>query len=722
MRRSTVLIFALLIGCSAPHEVAVVTQRAPRVEAVQPASGPAIETPLLPPVVAQAGRFDGGKMWTFDNPPLAYFQDRYGLDVDSLWLAQAMQGALRFGNQCSASFVSGNGLVLTNHHCARASITKVNEEGEDLLQDGFLAATQEEERKVTDLHVEQLIRIEDVTSSVLAAGRRVRGDDEQARVRASRIAEIERNRTRLVAAEDSSLRVQVVELFSGGRYAAYTLRRYDDVRLVMAPEKALGYFGGETDNFTYPRYALDLAFFRVYDSSGKPYVTEDHYQWSTDGTSEGDVVFVVGNPGATSRLGTVASLEHARDHSLPLQVAWLEKRVDALDPFREDDAAGNAYFSLSNSLKSLRGQLEGLADGRLVARRGGDERRLKEAVAASDSLTDLYGNLFTDIEELQYSKRAEISRSQAFAFFGTSLGSRVLTRALYAYVYAMLKRRGYTSEQEFAEIRTEAMEFESLPHEAEVALVALRLKDIRDALGENDPSVRRITSGQPIDSVAARLIAATALMDTTGLDSLLRGSYLSSDDASVPIIEVLAPLVLTAQGQAQSFGNREELLTAKIAQLKFALDSTGVAPDASFSLRLADGIVKGYNYNGTRAPAYTTFYGLYDHYYAYHSVSLEWDLPDRWLSPPDAMDLSVPLNLVSTNDITGGNSGSPLLNRDLEIVGLVFDGNIESLPNVFLYTDQTARAVSVDSRGILEALEHIYEAHRLVAELTAPSP
>ena len=717
MRNKVAALLLLLAGCTASQEVVQVTQRAPRTDTVQPDAAPMVSAPAAMAVPASYGRFDGGKMWTFDAPPLDYFEEQYDLRPDSAWLSEAMRGALRFGNSCSASFVSPQGLVMTNHHCARESITKVSEGDEVLLQDGFYAETFEDERKVPELSLEQLIGIEDVTARVHAAGRRVRGDDEQAQIRAARVASIERQLTQSVASEDSTLRVEVVELFSGGRYAAYTLRRFNDVRLVMAPEKQLGYFGGDSDNFTFPRYALDVSFFRVYGRDDRPLPTPDYFRWSADGAEQGEAVFVVGNPGSTSRLSTVARLEHERDYSLPLQIDWLDSRAAVLELFQEDDQAGNAYFSLVNSLKALRGQLDGLQDGSLIARRGAEEARLQGAIATTDSLSEHYSGLFRDLAELQISKRSEIGRAKAFAFFGTSLGSRVLTRALYAYYYATLKRRGYTSEDEFARIHKEAMGFESLPPEAEVRLIALRLEDVREALGEDDPSFRRITGGLPIDSVAAKVVAETALIDTTGLDSLIMGSYLGSGDASVPVIEVLAPLVFTAQGQSQSFSNRETLLEARLAQLKFALDSNDVAPDASFSLRLADGRVRGYAYNDTRAPAFTTFFGLYDHYYAYKGLSLEWDLPERWRSPPPSMDLSVPLNLVSTNDITGGNSGSPLLNRDLEIVGLVFDGNIESLPNVYLFSERTARAVSVDSRGILEALEHIYRAHRIVGEI-----
>jgi len=357
-----------------------------------------------------------------------------------------------------------------------------------LIPDGFYAETVDGERKVSDLYAEQLLRIDDVTGSVHASSRDVRGDDERAQARASRVEEIEQQMTRGLAEEDSSMRVEVVKLFSGDRYAAYTFRRYDDVRLVMAPEASLGFYGGDPDNFTYPRYTLDFSFFRVYDREGHPLVTEDYFSWSQKGAAEGETVFVVGNPGTTSRLGTVASLEYERDYFLPLRIAWLEKRAAALESYREDEAAGNMYWFVTNRLKASRVELAGLERGMQQAGRRADEARLKAAIVESDSLAEIYGDLFIDIEELQISKRSEIGRSWAFAYFGSRLGSRVLTRAFYAYYSEMLKLRGYASEEEIAEIRKEAMSFDSLPSEVEVALLALRLEDVREALGENDPS------------------------------------------------------------------------------------------------------------------------------------------------------------------------------------------------------------------------------------------
>lgn len=722
--RPAALALLLLAGCAPQQaEMARVIERPAAMEEVrQPARPEATdeEVPRVDMFDIDVGRFDGGKMWTFDEPPRDWLMEEYGLEADSAWFARARQGAVRFGSSCSGSFVSAVGLIMTNHHCARDAIADVTKDGEDLLEQGFYAVDFGQERKVEDLYVDQLRTIEDVTARVHAAGRAVRGDNERVQVRRNKANEIAGEMMR--AAADSTLHVEVVELFSGGRYAAYTFRRYKDIRLVMAPEKLVGYFGGDPDNFTYPRYAFDVSFFRAYDERGNQVTLDTHYRWSDAGAQVGDAVFVVGSPGTTNRLGTVAQLEFERDFELPRRVEALRRREDVLRPFMgmeapQADALENMYFSISNSLKALTGQLAGLRNDTLMAQRSAAEYNLREALFKSDSLSGLYGKLFQDLEEIQLSKRSEIQRSAAFAFFGTGAGSHLMTRALYAYYFATMKQRGFASGEELDEIRKEAMSIEDLPAEVEVAMVRVRLEELQESLGMQDPTLRGITGGLSLDSVAARLVAQSALLDSTRFAALLDGGYLSSDDLSVTFINALAPLYFTAQQQNQSFANREELLEGQLAQARLAIYGSSIPPDASFSLRLADGVVRGYPYNGTWAPAFTTFYGLYDHFHAYKDVSKEWDLPLRWHVPPEGLALSTPLNLVSTNDITGGNSGSPLLNRNLEIVGLIFDGNIESLSNVYLFSDRVARAVSVDSRGILAVLRHVYQADRLVEEI-----
>ena len=717
---SYVVLFVAGIGCSAPKEVALVLERPAVAEypGTPSATPQGIPSPNAPAV--DVGRFDGGKMWTFGDLPFDYFEEAYGMRPDTAWFDRARLSAVRFSNSCSASFVSAQGLVLTNHHCARESITDVSRAGEDLLTNGFYAAMAEEERRVDDLYVDQLVDMVDVTDRITAASRIVRGDNEKVRARANKARDIEKQMTDAVHRKDSTLRVKVVNFYNGGRYAASTFRRYEDVRLVMAPEKSLGYFGGDADNFTFPRYALDMAFFRVYDKAGKPLEAEHYFRWSPSGSRVGDPVFVVGSPGSTNRLGSVAALAYERDLVLPSNIAAVAARADVLERhigFAEEAGLQNALFSLRNSIKALTGQLSGLRDEDLMARRVAAEHMLRHDIMASDSLKEIYGGIFQDLEELQYSKKSEFQRSEAFTYFGTSADSRILTRALYGYYYDTLKRRGFATEEDLTEVRNEALDLEDLPASVEADLIALRIGEVRNALGNTDPTVVKITAGLAADSVAARIVANSALADSAGFAKILDAGYLGSGDVTVEFISALAPLFFAVQEQDQSFANREGLLNGLMVLARFALYGVAAPPDANSSLRISDGIVGGYAYNGTVVPAYTTYYGLYDHHVSYSEVSDEWSLPERWATPPPSLDLATPLNLVSTNDIAGGNSGSPLLNGDLEIVGLVFDGNIEALPNTYLYTDVAARTVSVDSRGIMEALEHIYGAARIVSEL-----
>ncbi|NBC16417.1 MAG: S46 family peptidase, partial [Bacteroidetes bacterium] len=443
--------------------------------------------------------------------------------------------------------------------------------------------------------------------------------------------------------------------------------------------------------------------------------------WSQAGTEEGDPVFVVGNPGSTSRLTTVSQLRFERDVTLPLQLDALTRRADVLEQYTEahPDSAEqydlrNTYFSMANSIKANRGQLDGLKDPQLIARRQAAQEEL--LAQAPDSLKPEVREVLQSVREVQQSKQALTPRAEAFAFFGTELGARVFLRGLYGYFYSVLKQRGAPADR-LEEIKEQALGFDDWPQAVEEAFLRIRLRELRDALGTDDPTLRRVLQGRTPAGLAADLAANSALTDSASYAQVLEEGYLQSDDPSVPIIDALAPLYFQFAEQQQGLQSREDNLNARLARVRFAVYGPSVPPDASFSPRLADGVVQGYTFNGTRAPAFTTFFGLFNHYYAYGDDSA-WDLPDRWLNSPDTFDRSTPLNLVTTNDITGGNSGSPLLNEDLELVGLIFDSNIEALPNQYLYTDRVARAVSVDARGILEALDDVYDADRLVLELT----
>ena len=732
-RASGLLVFAtllLLTGCLGSSETVTVTQRPEPIpsteeDTVRQAEEPVVAMPAGFDTV-RAQRFDQGKMWTFENPPLTYFENRYGFEPDTAWFNKARLGALRFGGNCSASFVSPNGLIMTNHHCGRESISEVSRPGEELLDTGFYAQNVEAERRVPELYVEQLVAIDDVTQRVYEAEeqRTVQSGDATAQFRQQQVQRLQEQLTQQAKQRDERLRVEVTGLYSGSRYSAYTFRRYEDVRLVMAPELQLGFYGGSPDNFTYPRYNLDVAFFRAYNDEGQPLQTNNYFSWDTSGAEEGDAVFVIGNPGSTSRLNTVSQLEFEREFTLPSQHEALQHRADILQSYvrsQPDSASAyelrNLYFSIENSIKSTRGHLRGLHDPYLIARRAAAERTLQREIMATDSLRSAYGDVINQIDLLQQSKEPTARKSAAFSFFTSSqLGSRILTRGVYGYYYALLRQRGAPADQ-LADIQEDALDIEDWPAAVEEAFIAARLREMRDALGSSDPTVRRVLQDRTPEAVAQRLVTRSALTDSSLYATILEDGYLGSKDASVPVIQAMAPLYFTVTRQLQDYQSSEDNLNARLARARFSVFKYTIPPDATFTPRIADGVVQGYEYNGTRAAAFTNFYGLLDHYHSYQVP--DWDLPERWQNLPDGFDPSTPLNLVTTNDISGGNSGSPLLNQDLEIVGLIFDSNYEALPNEYLYTNRAARAVSVDGRGILEALEHVYNADRVAVELTS---
>jgi hypothetical protein len=747
-RSSRFLVLALVAvlgaGCTGSGQTAVVTDR--------PAEGPSTEDAPAPETsverqagapamvdTATVGRFDQGRLWTFENPPLDYFEKAYGFRPDAGWLRQARLGALRFADYCSASFVSPRGLILTNHHCARKSVADVSREGETLIRDGFYAERRSAERRVKDLYVEQVVEVRDVTDSLraLVAGAPVEDNDIEAIAKARRrqVAQFEERLTRRAERQDTTLRVRVVPLYDGARYSAYTVKRYHDVRLVMAPERDLGYYGGAADNFTYPRYTLDVAFFRAYTPEGEVVQDNVYFPFSRTGVSEGDLVFAVGSPGTTRRLSTAGELAYQRDAALPQRLETLRTRVPLLKTFIENhpDAAEeygleNTLFSLQNALKATRGELEGLRDPYLLARRRAAQQAVLDSMAGRDSLQRRYREALRKTEQVQSAKRSATRQAGAFTgFLNPRLGSHLLARAFYGYYYATLQRRPDVPADELERIRRQGLQVENQPPGLEQKYITARLRRLRDELGASDPTVQRALDGQSPRTVAERLVSKSALLDSTGFAKVLEVGYLGSGDPSVNVIRPLASLFLQVNRQQRDFTLSEEALAARRALARLALPGAAsrLAPDATATLRLSDGRVKGYEYNGTRAPPHTTFYGLYDHYASYRLApepNEAWDLPERWKTPPEAFQRATPLNLVSTNDIAGGNSGSPLLNRDLEVAGVVFDSNIQAFSNTFLYRKRAARAISVDARAILEALEDIYEAERLVGEITGSMP
>ena len=729
-----VLAGALSVGCAGtkpptPYTVEPTPPAAPDLATIEAVPKLRTLAEILGPIsfdpdTVKAGTFDTGRMWTFDAPPLDYFAEAYGFRPDDAWMEHARLGALRFGGGCSASFVSADGLVFTNHHCGRSYVTQVNEEGENLLGNGFCAASLEEERKVDGLFVDQLVEITDVTARIHAAMDSAESDQDKAAARQSEIDEIGEEFN-----EKNSLNNQVVELFNGGRYSVYTYRRHEDVRLVMAPELDIGYFGGDPDNFTYPRYNLDISFFRVYEDD-KPLDTSSFYfKWSEKGAGEGDPVFVVGNPGSTSRLNTVAQLAFVRDYQNPYVLHLIRSRMKVVRSFLDSypdipdwEEWDNRYFGLSNSEKAYTGQQNGLLNSWILARKADWEESFRQTVLKDPDLKEKYGDPWTEIAEarLEFEPFGKAMFVFRFTRPGDWLGSAHLNRGFLLQQYRFMLEQGLAPDAEPILYLTGMIMAPIDVHpDLERGMLEAQLGELQRFLEADDPLVERLIGMRQSSSAAVELLRQTVLGDTTEIRKLLEGAPASIENSTDPLVAAMDGIVerLTQMQMAtQQVMARENAAVARLARAVYDVYGTSIPPDATFTLRIADGVVTSYPYNGTLAPVRTTFFGLYDRWASHGKVD-PWELPERWHNPPSEFDLDTPLNFVSTCDITGGNSGSPVLNRNLEVVGVAFDGNIESLPGEFIFLTELNRCISVHSAGILEAISDLFGYKGLADEL-----
>jgi hypothetical protein len=670
----------------------------------------------------RAGRFDYGKMWTFENPPEAYFTETYGFTADAAWFERARGAALRLPG-CSAAFVSPRGLVVTNHHCIRGEVFELTRPGEDLMANGFYAPTLTDERRMPGYYIDQLIAVEDVSAEVLAAVDRATGDAAKRQARGQAMATA---RDRILAATsapagEGDIIVQVIPLYNGGRYSAYTFRRFTDIRLVAAAEEQLGFFGGDPDNFTYPRYALDFGFMRIYGANGQPIQNDQYFGWSEEGVEAEDVVFVIGNPGPTNRLSTIAQLEFRRDVLLPAQARVFDSRIRAMwDFYREDPQAADALglrndaFSLSNSWKQYVGQIEALGTPEILARKRDAERLLRDSIAARPALRTAYGHVIDSIAALQPSNRQLGPYYNAFLLWGNPIvESALIRRAILAAQIATASVRNLTPDS-VAALRTRMRAIPDLPPGYERRLLTERLRDIATLPDDHVWAVP--VEGATPEEAAERLIRGSVLATASITDAALERGGIDPEDPAVRLALAAAPRVMLGVSRIQELGAPEAELGALLGRARFEIYGTDAPPDGSSSPRITDGVVRGYSYNGTLAPPYTTFFGMYDRYHA-NAGSIEWSLAERWRTPPAALDLNTPLNFVSTADTYGGNSGSPAVTRELAIVGLNFDRNIEGMTRNFVYLPESGRNIMVDVRAIREALDDVYDADRIVLEV-----
>jgi len=664
----------------------------------------------------KAGEFDMGKMWTFDTPPVEYFKKTYHFTPDEKWFEKARLSALRFATYCSASFVSPDGLVMTNHHCARESGVAVQKKGEDFLANGFYAAKLTDERKIPDLFVDQLVKMEDITARMQKIESQGSSDEEKAQLRDQAFETIKKEYQEKEGWK--GLEIQTVSFYSGGRYSLYGFKRYNDVRVVFMPELQMGFFGGDPDNFTYPRFNLDCSFFRVYDDNGKPLHTDNYFKFNLDGVKEGEPVFVVGNPGSTGRLRTVDELEFDRDLVMPFTLQLLRNRSLALQEYNKtakSDSILNEIFSYENSYKAYKGRYDGMKDPVLMARKKDFEKSFKKAVQANPKLAADY-NTWDKISENV--KVLRTARNDVAIMQPNPLSrGELLTFAQQLVDFATLSQ---TNPERAATLKSTLKAFKPKTASLEEAYLIAHFEEAVAFLPKNDEYLKVALSGRSPKEAALAALKNTKLSDETYVNTLLEGgsgAITSSNDPLIQLARISQPRFMTGAIASRDANAKLNAERSKLGRLLYDVYGTNIPPDATFSLRISDGVVKSYNYNGTTAPVKTTYYGMYDRYESNNGV-FPWSLPKRWLNPSADL-LKAPVNFISTNDIIGGNSGSPMINQKLEAVGLIFDGNMESLPGYFIFApDAGNRTVSVHAGGMIAAMKYIYKANRLVDELS----
>lgn len=675
-------------------------------------------------------RADEG-MWTFDNPPRQLWRERYQFEPTDAWLEHLRLASVRLidgPSGGSASFVSPDGLLLTNQHVAGGQLQKLSTASRDLVRDGFYAPTRDQELRLPDLEANVLVSYEDVTSRVQGAVKAGATDAEAAAARRAIISTIEK-----ASLDATGLRSDVVTLYAGGEYWLYRYKRFTDIRLVFAPEEQTAYFGGDYDNFTFPRHDLDVTFLRAYEND-RPARTEHYLRWSAAGPSEGEFVVLSGLPGSTDRLLTMTQIAYQRDVGNPLQRKVWETRRDALLAYAKGGAeqarrASAGIRSLENSLKRLVGQQQGLENPRILAKKQEEERALRAKVAANpawarqyasawDRLDTLYKEVPTRAPRLAFSTIANLTP--------TRLGGYATTIVRYS---EEMKKPSDARLEEFRDSRQEGLRFTLFSPapvyaDLEEAVLAAWLDQARRTLGPGDPFVKAALQGREPGDVAREAVGGTRLGDVAERRRLLEGgasAVAASTDPLILLARRIDPVARELRTwQDSTLRSIEASAGQLIAGARFAAYGKTVYPDATFTLRLGYGRVLGYEEDTTLVPWKTTFYGLYDRAEGF-SHKPPYDLPERWIARRDRLALGTPLNFAYTVDTIGGNSGSPIVNRAGELVGLNFDSNQQKLPNRYLYVDEAegSRAIAVHSAAILEALTKVYDASGLVAELRA---
>jgi hypothetical protein len=672
-------------------------------------------------------------MWLYTALPVKQLKEKYNFEPTKQWLNHLQKSSVRFSSGGSGSFVSADGLVITNHHVGADALQKFSDEQHNYLRDGFYAKTRTEEKKCVDLELNVLMSVEDVTARVNSAVKSGMTSEQASDARKAAIATIEKE-----SKDKTGLRSNVITLYQGGVYHLYRFKRYDDVRLVFAPEQQAAFYGGDPDNFEYPRFDLDICIFRAYEN-GQPAKIDDYLKINPRGPSDGELTFVSGHPGKTDRQLTVDELADMRDRFLPYMLGMFKRREVLLHSFGERTFENarrvrDDFFGIQNNRKRYDGYIAGLLDPQIWQSVQAREQKLRDAVSADPKLRST-SSTYDRIQKAQeqIAKNAPIYNyfEQESPNFGIYRQPRAFYSTLFKYARLLLRAADERAKpnnerfQEFRDSNRESLELELFSTEPiydDVELLTLTdsLTDLCNAFGAQHPLVQKTVLGDksPRDR-ASELIKGTQLRDVAVRKKLYAGGKAAIEAVHDPMIDLARAIDSTARTAKKTLETQEEIKQqayAGIAKARFAVEGTSNYPDATFTLRLSYGTVRGYEENGKQVPAFTNFQGLFDRA-AEHQNKEPFDLPQRWIDKKEKLALTTPFNFVSDADIIGGNSGSPVVNKAGEFVGIIFDGNIQSLVLDCIYTDKQSRAVSVDSAAIIEALRNVYDAQPLVDEL-----
>ena len=675
---------------------------------------------LMAPGVASA---DEG-MWVFNNLPRQQLKQKYGFEPSEAWIENVMKSSVRFNSGGSGSFVSSTGLVLTNHHVGADTLHKVSSPEHDYYKDGFWAKSPADEPKAPDLELNVLQSIEDVTATVNAAVKPEMSAAQAFAARRGVISTIEKE-----SLAKTGLRSDVVTLYQGGQYHLYRYKKYTDIRLVWAPEFDIAFFGGDPDNFEYPRYDLDVCLFRAYEND-KPAKIEHFLKWSKAGAGDGELVFVSGHPGRTDRLNTMAALKYNRDVRVPFVLDMLRRFEIMLQQYcqngEEESRRGKEdLFGVQNSRKALLGQLAGLQDPPIMAKKQASETALRAKVEANPKWKAAYGGAWDKIEQATKIQREILTESTLLVggrAFGGSLFpiARTLVRLAEENEKPNSERLSEYSDSGRASLELQLYSTAPIYDDLELSRLTDGLSYLAEKFGGDHPLVVKVLAGKGPADRAAELLNGTKLKDVAERKKIAGGGLAAIKESQDPLIQ-LAKLV-DPESRAVRKKAEEQVVEverqaySQIAQALFEIEGPSRYPDATFTLRLSSGTVKGYTENGHEVHPWTTMGGAFDHA-AKHGNVFPWALPKSWHDRRKEIDPKTPFNFVSTCDIIGGNSGSPVINREGEFVGIIFDGNIQSLVGDFVFDETQNRAVSVHSSAILEALKKIYQADSLVMEL-----